>query len=197
MISDARLGGNDASVVVERLLSVSGEDWITVNIKHKEQWSGKLPSRFVICSNELPRLGDASGAIAGRFVMLLLNHSWLGKEDPHLEPEPDQELPGILNWSLDGLTRLGEQGRFTMPSSAQAAFVALQDLASPVRAFVRDCCVTGPDEEVVIDELWKAWRTWRQKTTATVKGRDQTSIRPGPTGSLFRQLRVPPTTGRR
>jgi putative DNA primase/helicase len=178
VISDARLGGHDSTIVVERLLSVSGEDWITVNRKYREQWSGKLPTRFVICSNELPRLGDASGAIAGRFLTLLLNRSWLGNEDPDLKPALHRELPGILNWALDGLARLEEQGRFTTPRSSDAAFAALQDLASPVRAFIRDCCVTGADPEVSVDDLWKAWRGWAEDNghgrggTKQVFGRD-------------------------
>jgi putative DNA primase/helicase len=160
VVSDARLNGHDSSIVVERLLSVSGEDWITVNRKYREQWSGKLPSRFMICSNELPRLGDASAAIAGRFVTLLLEHSWLGREDNTLEPDLQRELPGILVWALDGLARLDEQGRFTRPDSTDAAFVTLQDLASPVRAFIRDHCVTGSDHTVKVDDLWTSWRSW-------------------------------------
>jgi hypothetical protein len=67
IVSDARLSGRGSQVVVERLLAISGEDTITVNRKYKEQWSGKLPSRFMVISNELPQLGDASAAIAGRF----------------------------------------------------------------------------------------------------------------------------------
>jgi hypothetical protein len=62
-ISDARSGGGkNSAVVVERLLSISGEDTLTCNRKYKEQWSGKLPVRLHIISNELPRLGDASSA---------------------------------------------------------------------------------------------------------------------------------------
>ena len=85
IVSDARLSGQDASVVVERLLSISGEDRLTVNIKYRPQWTGTLPSRLMVCSNELPRLSDASGAIAGRFLTLQLERSWLGKEDYGLE----------------------------------------------------------------------------------------------------------------
>ena len=87
VVSDARLNGRNASVVVERLLSISGEDTLTVNRKYREQWTGKLPTRLMVCSNELPQLGDASMAIAGRFVPLLLTRSWLGKEDHELEPD--------------------------------------------------------------------------------------------------------------
>src|SRR6516164_6204092 len=69
IISDARSGGGKNSpAVVERLLSISGEDTLTVNRKYREQWNGKLPARLHIISNELPRLGDASSAIVGRLV---------------------------------------------------------------------------------------------------------------------------------
>ena len=32
-------------------------------------------------TNEMPRLSDASGALAGRFLILLLSNSFFGKED--------------------------------------------------------------------------------------------------------------------
>jgi putative DNA primase/helicase len=57
VISDARFVGKDSNVVVERLLSISGEDTLTVNRKFRDQWTGKLPSRLHVISNELPRLG--------------------------------------------------------------------------------------------------------------------------------------------
>jgi putative DNA primase/helicase len=162
VVADARLSGRDSGIVVERLLSISGEDTLTVNIKHREQWTGKLPSRFLILSNELPRLGDASAAIAGRFVTLLLEQSWLGKEDPTLEPELQRELTGILNWSLAGLARLVEQGRFTKPKASDEALATLQELASPVGAFVRDCCETGA-YQVPVEKLWEAWKVWAEE----------------------------------
>jgi putative DNA primase/helicase len=162
VISDARLSGRNSQIVVERLLAISGEDTITVNRKYREQWTGKLPSRFMVISNELPQLGDASAAIAGRFVTLLLTRSWLGKEDPTLEPALHAELPSILNWALDGLDRLAETNRFTRPSSTDEAYIALQDLASPVGAFIRDRCVLGLEHEIAVDEMWEAWKAWAE-----------------------------------
>ena len=184
VVSDARLNGRGAHVVVERLLSISGEDTLTVNRKYREQWTGKLPTRLMLCSNELPQLGDASMAIAGRFVPLLLNRSWLGREDHDLERKLAAELPGILNWSLDGLERLADHGRFTRPPGADEAMVALQDLASPVAAFVRDCCVRNPEKMVLVDELYAAWRAWGEdnghvKSTKQVFGRDLRAAIPG------------------
>jgi putative DNA primase/helicase len=162
VISDARFVGKNSSIVVERLLSISGEDTLTVNRKYRDQWTGKLPSRLHVISNELPRLGDASTAIVGRIVLLLLSNSWLGKEDHGLERALHAELTGILNWSLVGLHRLiVENGnKFTRLPSAEEAITTMRDLASPVGAFVREKCTIGPDMEIAVDELYAAYRTW-------------------------------------
>jgi hypothetical protein len=61
IVSDARLGNTPADAVVERLLSITGEDMLTVDRKFKEPWSGKLSTRFVILSNELPKFRTPPG----------------------------------------------------------------------------------------------------------------------------------------
>ena len=161
IISDARFIGRDSSIVVERLLSVSGEDTLTVNRKHRDQWNGKLPTRLHVISNELPKLGDASTAIVGRIVLLPLSLSWLGKEDHELEPSLQPELPGILNWALEGLERLVErENRFTYLKAASEAVTLMRDLASPVAAFVRERCELGTDKEVSPDLLYSTYKGW-------------------------------------
>jgi putative DNA primase/helicase len=161
IISDARLGGPNTHQVVERLLSVSGEDMLTIDIKYAQPWTGTLPTRFVIISNELPRFGDSSGAIATRFVTLVLTQSWLGKENTQLTNELREELPGILSWALDGLDRLNTGGKFTEPESSVDAMVALRDLVSPVSAFVRERCTVGP-HEILVKDLYDAWKMWAE-----------------------------------
>jgi putative DNA primase/helicase len=165
IISDARSGGGKhSSVVVERLLSISGEDTLTVNRKYRDQWSGKLPVRLHLISNELPRLGDASSAIVGRLVLLLTTRSWLGKEDYELETDLRAELTGILNWSLDGLRRLtlDNENHFTRFEAAEEAITTMRDLASPVGAFVGEKCKLGFDDEIAVDELYAAYKDWCQ-----------------------------------
>lgn len=166
---------------MERLLSISGEDMLTIDRKFRDPWTGKLPSRFVILSNELPRFGDASGAVAHRFIVLTLAHSWLGKENPWLTDQLLAELPGILSWSLDGLDQLTTNGKFTEPDSSGDAVLALQDLVSPVAAFVRDVCATGAGLEVPVSELYAAWRGWCEDN-----GRDK----PGTVQTFGRDLRA-------
>jgi putative DNA primase/helicase len=180
VVADARLGSG-TSVVVERLLSISGEDTLTIDRKYKDPWTGQLGTRFLIISNELPSFGDASGAIASRFVVLTLKRSWLGKENHALTSELLTELPGILNWALEGLSRLQEQDRFTEPQSSIDATIALQDLVSPISAFIRDRCDVGAEHEIPVDELYRSWRSWCED-----EGRD----RPGSVATFGKNLRA-------
>jgi putative DNA primase/helicase len=181
IVSDARLGAANVHQIVERLLSISGEDMLTIDRKYREPWTGTVPARFVVISNELPRFGDASGAIANRFIVLTLGTSWLGRENPALTRELLVELPGILRWALDGLALLTAADRFVEPKSSADAVLALADIASPVSAFVRDRCLVGGEHDVAVADLFAAWRSWCEDN-----GRDK----PGTVQILGRDLRA-------
>ncbi|MEV4446039.1 DNA primase family protein [Streptomyces mirabilis] len=183
IISDARLSGNDNSQVVERLLTISGDDTIDIDRKYREPWTGKLPSRLMILSNELPHFGDSSGVIANRFILLSMRVSWLGKEDPTLTDRLTAEMPGILNWALEGLARLQRNGRITQPPSSREAITTMQDTASPTSAFIRERCTTGPACTVPVDDLWIIWREWAEDNgvrhgTKQIFGRNLLSVVP-------------------
>ncbi|MFF1601071.1 phage/plasmid primase, P4 family [Streptomyces mirabilis] len=183
IISDARLSGNDNSQVVERLLTISGDDTIDIDRKYREPWTGRVPSRLMILSNELPHFGDSSGVIANRFILLSTRLSWLGKEDSTLTDRLTAEMPGILNWALDGLARLQRNGRITQPPSSREAITTMQDTASPTSAFVRERCTTGPACTVPVDDLWNVWREWTEDNgvrhgTKQIFGRNLLSVVP-------------------
>ena len=150
IIADARISGRtDTSVITERLLSITGEDTLSIPRKYLPDWTGKLPTRFLLMTNELPRIEDASGALASRFIVLTLRQSFYGREDHELFHRLVPELPGILNWALQGWIRLYQRGRFVQPEASVDLILQLEDLGSPVRAFIRDRCELGAGHEVV------------------------------------------------
>jgi putative DNA primase/helicase len=164
VISDARLGGRtDSQIVVERLLSISGEDALTVDRKNLEPVTAKLPTRIMILSNELPRLGDSSGALASRMIILRLRESFYGKEDPGLSDRLLTELPGILLWAVDGWRRLRERGYFVQPQGAMEMVSELEDLTSPTKEFLRDRCIVGPGHNVSRSSLYSAYQQWAEE----------------------------------
>src|SRR5262249_34938023 len=128
-ISDARLGArHDALIAVERLLSISGEDAITVDRKFKDHWTGRLPTRFLMLTNELPQFTDASGALASRFIIITFRNSFYGRENVTLTEELLEEASSIFNWALEGFDRLTERGQFRQPKASMAAMQHLEDL---------------------------------------------------------------------
>ena len=162
IVSDARLGGGaDQNAIVERLLSISGEDAIQVPRKFKSAWEGKLGVRFLVLSNELPRFTDASAAIASRFLILTLKQTFYGREDQGLTDRLIGELPGILNWAIAGWQRLAGRGHFMMmPTSSKASADALEELSSPIKAFINEMCAVGLTCRIARGDLFGAWVAW-------------------------------------
>ena len=186
IISDARISGRaDTTIVAERLLSISGEDPQTVPRKFLPDWIGILSARFMLMTNELPKLEDASGTLASRFITLALTESFYGREDHGLLEKFVPELPGILLWALEGWEQLYRRGRFVQPNSSLELISQFEDLGSPIGAFVRDRCEVKPGCEVPQDSLFESWKSWCAENgkehpgTIQVFGRNLQSFVPG------------------
>jgi putative DNA primase/helicase len=161
IIGDARLGGpTDQAQVVERLLSISGEDALSINRKNRDAINVQLVCRVLLLSNELPRLYDTSGALASRFVILCLSRSFLGSEDTQLEGKLLAELPGILRWAVDGRTDLHESGRFVVPASSAEAFEHLREISSPHSVFFEEAVEFEAESSTDVDDLYARYKTW-------------------------------------
>jgi putative DNA primase/helicase len=161
IIGDARISGRiDTAAIVESLLSISGEDTLTIDRKHKSPWTGKLPTRLMLLSNELPRLPDQSGALASRFLVWKFTESFLGREDHGLDSRLAAELPSILLWAIEGWRRLRDRGHFLQPKSGVELIDQVRDISSPVGVFVRERCDVDPVHQVDVAELFISWCSW-------------------------------------
>jgi putative DNA primase/helicase len=159
-IGDVRLSPRvDQSTLVERLLSLTGEDALSVPRKNMKNWDGGLFVRLVMAANELPHFSDESGAAAGRVLMLVMKESFLGREDAGLLGRLKTELPHILAWHARGRRRLFERGHFIQPDSAREKMQELADMGQPVNVFLRETCLVGGGR-VAKNELFRAWQTW-------------------------------------
>lgn len=186
IISDARLGSRaDQAAIAERLLAISGEDALTIDRKHLPPWTGQLATRFLVLTNELPRLADNSGALASRFVVLTMERSFYGQEDPGLTDKLLRELPAIMAWALEGWDRLNRRGYFIQPESSAEAIRELEDLGSPISAFLRERCVIEAGRRIECKKLYEVWREWcrdegrEHVANAQTFGRDLRAAVPG------------------
>ena len=160
IVSDARAPGRDHQTIVERLLMISGQDAITVDRKNMDAWVGEMTARVVVMSNEALQLGDSSGALVGRFVVLQMHRSFYGTEDTLLTNRLLGELPGIFNWALAGRERLYKRGFFVQPAGSAEAVEEMTKLNSPVSEFIETCCEVGHDFSESKDMVFTAYKKW-------------------------------------
>jgi putative DNA primase/helicase len=133
----------------------------------------------VILTNEMPRLSDASGAIVSRMILLQMKESFYGQEDHKLTEKLLLERQGVLLWAIEGWKRLQGRGFFVQPDVGLEALNEMADIASPVAAFVRECCQVGPGKTIAVQDLFESWKNWcvtqgREKYHGSVQmfGRD-------------------------
>ena len=140
IVGDMRLGSKcDRDLLAENILKLSGRGLFTIDRKHKDHWTGPLPCKLFLISNEMPKIKDTSGALASRSIIFQTRVSFYGREDPHLFRDKIRpELPGILNWALEGLWRMHQRGSIAEPACSIEAREELAREGSPIMAFVQE-----------------------------------------------------------
>src|SRR5207253_3096475 len=100
----------------------------------------RLPIKFALACNALPKFGDSANALGPRVHILPCRNSFVGCEDRQLETKLQRELPGIFNWALEGLARLRQLGEFTRPTASVEVEAEFARLVNPLQAFIEDHC---------------------------------------------------------
>ena len=154
----------DAVQALETIKSITGRDGVTINRKFLPQLSDyKLSCRFTIAVNELPELPDHARALERRLLLLHFPETFEGKEDRTLKDRLPLEAPGVVLWALNGLRRLREQGKFTLPDSSVPVLEEFRRFLTPVAEFISECCELSSNMESHQDPkimVFDAWRNW-------------------------------------
>lgn len=113
--------------------------------------------------NETPRVVDRSDAVYNRVIIIPMNRvvpSHL--RDRNLKAKLEAELPGIFNWALMGLTRLREQGHFTVADASEAARAEYKLENDTEAAFVADWIKRGSGDDYTVraNRLYDAYSIW-------------------------------------
>lgn len=165
IFSDVNWQFREIAEAVEVVKKISGRDSRDVNRKNRDVWHGRLDVRFVFMGNDLPSFKDSSGAFAYRMLHIHFPGTVQGREDPTLKTRLLDELPGILNWAIDGLRDLEASGnRFCEPDSARELAAEVRRQQGPVQPFIEDMCARAEGAPPVpLDELHPVYRAWARK----------------------------------
>ena len=81
------------------------------------------------------------------------------ERDKHLIDKLKLELPGILNWAIDGLRDWKEKG-LAFPNEVKTATDSYRQEMDIISGFLADCCLIREDAEVRSKNLYEAYLEW-------------------------------------
>lgn len=153
LIGDAHLPKGDQSGVLNILKTISGEDAIEVNRKHKNGVKTKLGVIIMAC-NELSDVRDESGALTGRYSIINFRRTFMGAEDSSVEDKIKAELPGIFNWARS----CPPFKKFVETQLERETKDDLTQASNPVRTWAREELVEDEFSRLTNTELHKAFQ---------------------------------------
>ncbi len=143
-----------------RLKSISGQDALGVRrVGITSVPNVYLPGQLWLGGNIMPNFRDVTDALLRRIVAWPFDFSFEGREDFDLTDKltTTDSLAGILNWSLAGLDRLIERGKFDEWQESKDIKRELLLLSNPAAAFVTACCDLKSGTEVDKGVLYQAY----------------------------------------
>ncbi len=126
---------------------ISGEA-LTINMKFKDQFKFTPEAKFVFAVNTMPRVDDSSTATERRMNVVQFHNNF--RDNPNINlrfasGQLAQELPGILNWMLEGYRSLAKEGRFMDTEEQSITLAEYREENSSVDGFIAECLIFEPE----------------------------------------------------
>lgn len=151
---------------------ISGEE-LTINMKYKDQFKFKPEAKFLFAVNTMPRVDDSSTATERRIAVVQFNNNF--RDNPNTKLRFDngilaQELPGILNWMIEGIKKLKDNKGFTVTVEQKAALKEYREENSSVEGFIGECLVFEEMRVCSVREMYEEYKTYCGKDGRKFKG---------------------------
>jgi putative DNA primase/helicase len=141
---------------------LTGGDVAAFEQKGKDVQFGVSTTRILMACNACPKFADKSDATWERLLIIPFTHTIpLKKRNPALLGREywEPELPGILNWALDGLASYKRDGLANSLKVSAAVESARLDSDSALR-FVIESCVAQTTAVTAAGELYEAYQRY-------------------------------------
>ena len=141
---------------------VSGEP-VTIDIKYKDQFKFRPQAKFAFAVNLLPRVDDTSTATERRILCLKFLNNWRDNPNPELRSDIGllaKELPGILNWMVDGAIDLSESKKFVTTREQIEMLNEYREENSSVEGFLSQCVVSDEVNDITASDLYIEYKNW-------------------------------------
>jgi len=140
---------------------ITGGDTITARFLHQEYFEYRPQFTLWISGNHKPVPGD-SYSIWRRLILIPFDVRFSeDKQDKGLSNKLRAELPGILNWAIEGSLEWQEKG-LTTPKVILNATKDYQSEMDRINTWMQDCCIddAGNDNSEKASDLYKSYKCW-------------------------------------
>jgi putative DNA primase/helicase len=144
------------------LKSFTSGDRMSFERKFKDEVSDTPTAKVMICTNDLPRFNDKSQAIWRRILLVPFDKTIAEEQQVDtLANDLKKELPGLLNWAIEGLRKLNTAGRFTMPENSKSMLEEYRRDSNPARAYLlENYQLSNNGEYVGCETLYNDYKTY-------------------------------------
>jgi len=119
----------------------TGGDYVRAEMKHQNAFKFLNYAKLSFSANRLPPTPDESDAFFRRWILISFPNTF---EPPNLDTTiidkitTPQELSGLLNWAIQGLKRLKQNGGFTNSLSTEHLRQTWKLLSNPINGFLKE-----------------------------------------------------------
>lgn len=144
----------------QRIKEMTGEKTITARRMREDFWTFKNQLKIVITVNHLPDVGDTTRSFWRRMKVIPFDYVVPDHAiDPKLQDKLTKELPGILNWAIEGCLSWQREG-LREPPVVLKAIKQYRDSSDTFGIFIDEACATGATLSVRSAEFYDAYQAW-------------------------------------
>jgi len=143
-----------------RVKAVTGGDPVTARFLFSEYFTYVPTYKVFLAMNALPKVVGTDEGIWRRIRLVPFRVSFKGREDKTIGDKLRAELPGILNWALDGCLQWQTKGDLCAPTAVVDATAAYRTESDLVGRFLGETTMPLETGTVRASELYRAYATW-------------------------------------
>ena len=120
----------------------------------------KIIGKLWLATNSLPQINNSDYGIWRRIMAIPFNRTFsVEEQDKTLQLKLMEELPGILNWAIQGCLEWQREG-LNPPKIVQDQVAEYKSSMDSISQFIRDECELGVDCSHTASQFYSEYRSW-------------------------------------
>lgn len=139
----------------------TGRDGLDYECKYSTGFQAPATAKLMMSANSFPAFVDKSCGTWRRLLIIPFKHV-VDQIDINLDETLRGELPGILNWAIEGRRLLEEKGSMSEPPESKALKAVYRAEANPAVLFLAEKFEYNPDSAFGVEtaKIYMMYRKW-------------------------------------